>query len=80
MTRTIIELSDICFNAIADELIRTGREEAVILEKDRSVSLDMHGICLLRKAPSNVVDFPRKRIVDDDAIMDFSPDILKGFE
>jgi hypothetical protein len=79
MTRTIIELSESGFNEIADELIRTGREEAVILEKDRSVSLNMHGICILRKA-SNVVDFPQIRVADDDELLDFSPEILKGFE
>ena len=74
---TIVELSDQCFNAIADELIKSGCEEAVILEKDRSVSLNMHGICILRK---NVVDFPQRKFMNDEAAMAFSPDILKGFE
>lgn len=57
MTRTVIELHDNAFNAIADELIKSGCEEAVILEADRTVRLDMHGICFLRKE-ENVVAFP----------------------
>ena len=78
MTRTIIELSESGFNEIADELIRTGREEAVILEKDRSVSLDMHGICILRKA-ANVVDLPKKKMGDYE-LRNYKHGILKGFE
>ena len=56
MTQTLT-VSDATFNALADELMRAGREEAIIMEKDRSVSLNMHGLVLIRKAP-NVVNFP----------------------
>jgi hypothetical protein len=64
MTRTIT-LSDAAFNEIADEMIKTGHEDAIILGLDHSVTLDMHGLCLLRKA-SNVIES--------------LPDVLKGFE
>ena len=52
---TTVEISEGAFNEIADEMVKAGHLEAVILEADRSVSLDMHGICIVRKSP-NVVE------------------------
>lgn len=72
MTRQIIRLSAAAFNAIADELIKSGCEEAVILEADRTVRLDMHGICLLRKV-EDLIDLPQCRAAD-------AVEFLKGFE
>jgi hypothetical protein len=61
----ILTLSDAAFNEIADELIKAGYEDAIILGLDHSVTLDMHGLCLLRKASS---------------VVESMPDALKGFE
>ena len=52
---TTITIGENAFNEIADALMQAGMTEAIIFEEDRSVSLDMHGICLIRKAP-NVVE------------------------
>lgn len=74
MTRQIIHLSAAAFHEIADELVKAGCLEAVILESDHSITLDMHGICFLRKV-EDVVGF-----TEDVDIMTFNPDILQGFE
>lgn len=73
MVMTEITLSETTFNEIAEELIRTGREDEIIFEADRSVTLNMHGISIIRKAP-NVVQFPSRTEGDQLA------DIRKGFE
>ena len=81
MKPAIIELRDEAFNEIADEMIRTGHEDEVIFEADRSVTLNMHGIVIIRKA-SNVVEFPKRDPGPDvdNVIRNSLPDILKGFE
>ena len=56
MTHTLV-ISEKAFNEIADDLMRAGHEEAIILGNDHEISLNMHGLVLIRKAP-NVVNFP----------------------
>lgn len=81
MKPTTIELHDDAFGEIAEEMIRTGREDEIIFEADRSVTLNMHGIVIIRKAP-NVIQFPKRDPVPDvdSVIRNSLPDILKGFE
>ena len=56
MTHTIA-ISQAALYEIADELIRAGCEDAVVLEDDHSISLNMNGLVLIRKA-ENVLNFP----------------------
>ena len=87
MTQTIT-VSAAVFNELAEELMRAGREETIIMEKDRSVSLNMHGLVLIRKAP-NVVELRPGQIVPIPVNLPEGPDapqpndkseLLKGLE